>query len=192
MLQTTDRALLTRIANGEALALRELYARHADRIYNTAISYVQNPVDAEEVTQDVFTKVWRSAENFKAESQVTTWVYRITVNTALTALKKRQRYGFLGALTASHDPPDFHHPNAVLEERELNQALFANIYRLPDRQKTAFILSYVEELPRAQVAEVMGITLKATESLLMRAKSGLRTALKNDYPHRGKTKRKRS
>ncbi|MEL7162465.1 MAG: RNA polymerase sigma factor, partial [Bacteroidota bacterium] len=184
-----DRELLQRIAAGQAPALRQLYARHADRVYNTALSYLQQAVDAEEVTQDVFTKVWRSAAGFKGDSQVTTWLYRITVNTALTALKKRQRRGIFGAFSATNDPPEFHHPEAKLEEREANRALFAAIYRLPDRQKTAFVLSYVEELPRQQVAEVMGLTLKAVESLLIRGKKRLKTSLTPDYPGRGKAKK---
>lgn len=188
MPEPNDRELLTDIANGDAAALRTLYARLSDRVYNTALSYVQNEADAEEVTQDVFTKIWRSAASFKAESQVTTWVYRIVVNTSLTVLKKRQRRSVFGLLSDASAPPDFQHPNALLEDRETNRRLFAAIYRLPDRQKTAFVLSYVEELPRQQVAEVMDLTLKAVESLLMRAKKGLREGLQTEYPHRGKTK----
>ncbi len=190
MAELTDRDLLTSMAGGDPTALRELYARLSDRVYNTAISHVQVAAEAEEVTQDVFTKVWRNAASFKGESKVSTWVYRITVNTALTALKKKQRHRFLGTLTRAHDPPDFRHPNAVLEAAEQNKALFAAIYRLPDRQKTAFILSYVEELPRQQVAEIMNVSLKSIESLLMRAKQSLRTSLQNEHPHWGTTKKK--
>ncbi|WP_020566658.1 RNA polymerase sigma factor [Neolewinella persica] len=186
MPEPNNRELLQDIANGNALALRTLYGRISGRVYNTALSYVQNEADAEEITQDVFTKIWRSAGSFKAESQVTTWVYRITVNTSLTALKKRERRGLFSALSAQEkEVPDFHHPNAVMEDRETSRALFSAIYRLPDRQKTAFVLSYVEELPRQQVAEVMNLSLKAIESLLMRAKKGLRNGLTTDYPNRG-------
>lgn len=186
MPEPNDRELLQNVADGDGSALRMLYARHAERVYNTALSYLQIEADAEEVTQDVFAKAWRASAKFKAESQVTTWLYRITVNTSLTALKKRQRRGFLGSLsTATNDPPDFHHPGVKLEERETNRALFAAIYRLPDRQKTAFVLSFVEELPRQQVADVMGLTRKAVEGLLMRAKKGLRAGLASDYPSRG-------
>lgn len=190
MPETTDRELLAGIANGDAEALRGLYGRHADRVYNTALSYLQQQAEAEEITQDVFTKIWRSAAGFKAESQVTTWIYRITVNTSLTALKKRQRWSIFGGPPSVHDPPDFQHPNALMEDAETNRALFAAIYSLAERQKTAFVLSFVEELPRQQVAEVMGLSLKAIESLLMRAKTSLRMKLENDHPHLGKRKNK--
>ena len=188
MPQTTDHELLAAIANRNGEALRDLYGRHAGRVYNTALSYLQREADAEEVTQDVFTKVWRSAAGFKAESQVTTWIYRITVNTSLTAIKKRKRRSIFGGAPTTHDPPDFRHPNALMEDAETNQALFAAIYSLAKRQKTAFVLSYVEELPRQQVADVMGLSLKAVESLLMRAKKGLKDKLKNDHSHLGKRK----
>ncbi|MFT7121874.1 MAG: RNA polymerase sigma-70 factor (ECF subfamily) [Neolewinella sp.] len=185
MPEPTDRELLSAIASGDATALRALYDRLGERVYNTVLTYLQNEVDAEEVTQDVFTKVWRSAASFKGNSQVITWVYRIAVNTALTALKKRQRRGFFGVITDTNTPSDFHHPGAKMEEKETNRELFAAIYGLPDRQKTAFVLSYVEELKRQQVAEIMGLSLKAVESLLMRAKKGLKTSLSSNYPARG-------
>ena len=182
MVTPTDEQLIARIAAQDAAALRALYDRHVARVYSTALSYLQIEADAEEVTQDVFARAWRGAANFRSDSQVTTWLYRITVNTSLSALDKRKRRrGFLGVLSASHDPPDFHHPAAKLEEKETNRALFAAIYRLPDRQKTAFVLSYVEELPRQQVADVMQLTLKAVEGLLMRAKQNLRTSLQSTY-----------
>ncbi|MEM6770476.1 MAG: RNA polymerase sigma factor [Bacteroidota bacterium] len=181
-----DQELLVNIAAGDAAALRHLYDRHASRVYNTAISYLQREVEAEEVTQDVFTKVWRSAGTFKGNSEVTTWLYRIAVNTSLSALRKRKKRNIFSAFGDRElSPPDFDHPGALLEDREETKSLFAAIYRLPDRQKTAFILSYVEEIPRSQVAEIMGNTLKAVESLLIRAKAGLRKQLKANHPHRG-------
>lgn len=183
---TTDKELLAAISTGDGEALRTFYGRHADRVYNLALTYGQNSTDAEEVTQDVFTKIWRSADKFKGQSQVTTWLYRITVNTALTTLKKRQNRSVFGLLAEAPDPPDFQHPSALMEDAEGNKELFAAIYRLPDRQKTAFLLSYVEELPRAQVAEVMNQSLKAVESLLIRAKRGLRNSLLTSHPNRGR------
>lgn len=189
MPEITDQELLAGIATGNAAALRGLYGRHADRVYNTALSYLQEEVDAEEVTQDVFTKIWRSAGSFKAESQVTTWIYRITVNTSLTAIKKRKRRSIFSGAPTIHDPPDFRHPNALMEDAETNQALFAAIYSLATRQKTAFVLSFVEELPRQQVADIMDLSLKAVESLLMRAKTSLRKKLEQDHPHLGKRKK---
>ena len=184
----TDPELLQALARGEQPALRTLYDRHADRVYNLALTYVQDPALAQEVTQDTFTKVWRSAGKFRGDSQVTTWLYRIAVNTALSAARKQQRRRVFGLFAEAPEVPDFAHPNALLESREENRALMACIYQLPERQKMAFLLSYVEELPRQQVADVMNLSLKAVESLLIRAKRTLRVTLKTTHPHRGRKK----
>lgn len=180
---------MVNIAAGDATALHSLYDRHSRRVYNTALSYLQREADAEEVTQDVFTKVWRSAASFKGNSEVTTWLYRIAVNTSLSLLRKQKRRTIFAAFgDNAPSPPDFQHPEAMMEDAEAMKALFKAIYSLPDRQKTAFILSYVEEIPRSQVADIMGSSLKAVESLLIRAKGGLRKKLEPNHPHRGRHK----
>ena len=180
--------LLQAVVAGDRVAFQKLYAQFADRVYNTVLSYCQNVADAEEVTQDVFTKIYRNAGQFKNNSSVSTWIYRIAVNTSLNFIKKRKRYAFLAFLDTSHDQPDFEHPGMLMEKKEEAKYLFAAIDTLPPQQKTAFILSFVEELPRQEVADIMETTLKALESLLQRAKQNLRKNLKNAYPHRRKKK----
>lgn len=74
------------------------------------------------------------------------------------------------------------HPGILLENKEKSKILFDFIYQLPENQKTAFILSLVEDLPRQEVADVMEISLKAVEGLLQRAKENLRKKIISDYP----------
>ncbi len=181
--------LLKSIAAGDRSAFRQFYELFCEKVYNVAISYVQNKADAEEVTQDVFTKIFKSADKFKGTSEVSTWVYRITVNTALNYLKKKKRFSFLSFSNTEMDQPDFEHPEILLEKKEDAKALFKVIDTLPGSQKTAFILSFVEELPRQEVADIMETSLKAVESLLQRAKSSLRKKLENMYPNRRKKKK---
>ena len=149
----------------------------SDRVYNTALSYLQNREDAEEVTQDVFTSVYRNASRFRAESAVSTWIYRITINASLNYLKRKRRFSFVRFGEKEKEKPDFVHPGVLLENKEYSIALFKVIDTLPDSQKSAFILSFVEDLPRKEVAEIMGTSLKAVESLLQRAKANLRQRL---------------
>ena len=172
-----DLRLIQLIAKGDKPAFRQFYALFKDRVYNTAISYVQNVADAEEITQDVFLKIHQSALKFKGASAVSTWVYRITVNTALNVLKKRQRFSFFKFGITEMTIPDFDHPGILLEKKEDAKILFAEIKRLPSSQQTAFILSFIEGLPRQKVADIMNTTLKAVESLLQRAKKNLRIQL---------------
>ena len=174
------------IGSGDRGAFQKLYELYADRVYNTALSYVQNQQDAEEVTQDVFTNVFRYARKFKGEASVSTWIYRIAVNTSLNCLKKKKRFSFLKVGTSGLESPDFEHPGVLLEHKENAKELFRAIYTLPESQQTAFILSFVEELPRQEVATIMETSLKAVESLLQRGKKNLREKLKNRYPIRRK------
>jgi len=173
-----DFNLIQLIAEGDKIAFRQFYALFEERVYNTAISYVQNEADAEEITQDVFLKIHQNALKFKGTSKVSTWIYRITVNTALNVVKKKNRFSFFKLGSAETTIPDFDHPGILLEKKEDAKLLFAEIKTLPASQQTAFILSLIEGLPRQEVATIMDTTLKAIESLLQRAKKNLRTKLK--------------
>ena len=176
--------LLQRLVNRDQSALKELYQDLGAKVYNTAISYVQDSSEAEEITQDVFLEVYKSAAQFKGKSSVSTWVYRITVNKSLDLLKykkRSRRFANLFSLSETKiDLPHFDHPGILLENKDEARVLFEQIYLLPNQQKTAFILAYVEELPRGEIAEIMDLKLKAVESLLHRAKKNLREKLKKD------------
>ncbi len=178
--------LIKQIANGDKRAFRELYDLHSSKVYNTALRYSQDVSDAEEITQDVFTSIYRNASKFKSESKVSTWVYRITVNTALNYQKKKKQATFYSLSDSEFEKPDFDHPESLLVSNEQNQLLLVAVNKLPETQKTAFILSLIEELPRQEVADIMETSLKAVESLLQRAKANLRKELEKYYPNRRK------
>lgn len=112
-------------------------------------------------------------------------MYRITINKCIDLNRKKKsskRNGkifslFTGQGKISIEPPDFQHPGVLLEQQEKAKVLFKAVDSLPEQQKTAFVLSYLEDLPRQQVAEIMHLSLKAVESLLQRAKNYLRKNL---------------
>ncbi|MEO1436182.1 MAG: RNA polymerase sigma factor [Bacteroidota bacterium] len=180
------------IADGDRQAFLQLYQEYADLVYNLALSYVKHIPDAEEITQDVFTKIHRKAGQFKGGSSLKTWIYRITINTSLTYLKKRKRQSIFQFGSTDQQVPDFEHPGVLLENKEKAKLLFQTIETLPDQQKTAFLLSFVEELPRQQVADIMEVSLKSVEALLQRAKKKMRLKLEKHYPNRRKSKSKAS
>lgn len=191
----SDQELLQLLAGGDRRALGSLYDRYGSRVYHLALLHVQREEVAEEITQDVFLELHRSIEKFRGDAQLFTWLYRITVNKSRdwqreqNAAKRSPWKNILrldGQAPAVGDIPNFTHPGVDLEQRETSRELFRAIYRLPDRQKTAFLLSIVERLPQRQVAEVMRISEKALESLLQRAKARLRKLLKNHAPGRRK------
>ncbi len=156
-------------------------------VYNTALSYIQDTALAEEITQDVFMKIYQNAHRFEGKSSLKTWMYRITINSALNQIKKQKRHSFVQLNQDSKEKPDFEHPGVLLENKENARLLFKHIESLAHQQKTAFILSYLEELPRKEVAEIMETSLKAVESLLQRAKQQLRKKLESRFPNRRKS-----
>ncbi len=178
--------LLHRLAAGDRAAFGRFYTAHAERVYHTALGYVRDAALAEEIVQDVFVRIYRGGSAFDGRSAVRTWVYRITVNAALSAVDKRKRAARFRAPTEGPEPIDFDHPGVALERREEARLLFRVIDRLPERQRTAFILGFVEELPRAEIATILDVSLKSVESLLQRAKQNLRSQLRELYPDRGK------
>ncbi len=187
--------LLSQIASGDEKAFSALYGQYKDKVFNTVLSYVQHHEEAQEVAQDVFVEVFRSAKDFKGQSSISTWVYRIAVNKSLDHLRyrvRKKRFAFLQSLFNSesgelqHDIPHFEHPGILLENKDKAQILFAAMDKLPDQQKTAYILIYIEELSGKEAAEVMNTSPKAVESLLQRAKAGLRKELEKFYPERRK------
>jgi len=159
----------------------ELYNAYKDRVYNLALQYVQNPRDAEEVSQDVFVKVHQKLDAFQQRSDVKTWIYRITVNTALDFCRARQRRkrSFLKQILSLDrdsglpEPAHFEHPGALLEQKEALEFIFGCINRLSEKQRTVIILLRLEGLSQQETAAIMQLSVKAVESLLQRARQTL-------------------
>lgn len=158
-------------------------------VYNLSLSYTQHPVEAEEITQDVFVKVFRHAASFTGQSSFKTWIYRIAINTALSQIKKSKKHGHLIALPEAQEISDYRHPGALMEDKEKIFILLRNIDLLPDNQRSAFILSYIRDLPQKEVADIMEVSVKSIEGLLQRGKKKLRKLLEKEYPERRKKKK---
>ncbi|QHV97095.1 RNA polymerase sigma factor [Spirosoma endbachense] len=182
--------LIEPIRQGNESAFRQLYEATKSRVFNTALSYVRTREDAEEITQDVFVEVFRAIEAFKGDANITTWLYRITVNKSLDFLKQKKRqkrFAFFTSLfdhstgEVLHHPTDFIHPGVALENQENAAMLFKAIDKLPDKQKTAYILTRIEALSNTEAASVMVVSVGAVESLLQRATENLKKQLAGFY-----------
>ena len=182
--------LIASLKEGNREAFNKLVLDLKDRVFNTAISILQNIEDAEDITQEVFVEVFNSVKNFKGESKLSTWIYRITVTKSLDFQRKKnrkKRFAFVQSLfgaddnTPSVDTPHFYHPGVQLENKERAAILYLAIDKLPERQRTAFILSKTEDLSYAEIAEVMELSVSSIESLLFRARQNLQEYLKEYY-----------
>lgn len=186
---TDEWFLVQRLKNGDESAFRIIVEAKKDMIYNTILSLLQNPEDAEDVSQDVFLKFYESIGQFKGESALSTWLYRIAVTKALEYLrskKRKKRFAYLTALFGvdnelRFDPPDFHHPGIQLDNREKANMLFKALSKLPENQKIAFTLHKVEGVSYQEISEIMNLSVSAVESLIHRAKGQLKKILEFYY-----------
>lgn len=157
-------------------------------VYNLSLHFVQNILVAEEITQDVFISVYQSLSQFRKDAEISTWIYRITINKCkdhIKAKKRKKRFTqitslfFKETLNIAQDIPEFNHPGVLLENKEELEQIFAHINSLPGNQKTAIILQKLEHKSQAEIAEILNIKIKAVESLIHRAKVNLSKKNKN-------------
>lgn len=185
----TEQELIFGLRHGEESAFKELVTLFQDKVFNTALGLLQHHAEAEDIAQEVFIQVFRSIKNFKEESLLSTWIYRITVTKSLDHLrskKRKKRFGFLSSLFGDdnipvYEPEDFNHPGVLQENKENAAILFKAIDQLPENQHTAFVLNKVEGLSYREIAAILNTTETAVDSLLQRAKQNLRKKI-NEFP----------
>jgi RNA polymerase sigma factor (sigma-70 family) len=167
------------------MTFKEIFDKYNKLVYNLAMQYVQSKEDAEEITQDIFVKIHEKLSTFQQQSDIKTWIYRITINQSLDfikAQKSKKRWSFFSALSLNDenkkiDVPHFNHPGVEMEQKEALERIFKAINQLPDNQKTVIILLKIEQNTQAETAQIMNISTKAVESLFQRAKKNLETIL---------------
>lgn len=168
------------------MTFEELYHEHKNTVFNLALQYTQNVEDAEEITQDVFVKIYENQNSFRNQSAIKTWIYRIAINQSLDFLKakKRKKRSWLSKVLkidgTAFETAHFNHPGAELEQKEALEHIFKCLNQLPDSQKTVIILLKIDSLSQQQVADIMKISTKAVESLFQRAKKNLEILLKEN------------
>ena len=171
------------------MEFERLFKEHKNLVYNLALQYCQNTEDAEEITQDVFFKVYQKLHSFKNEANIKTWIYRICINTSLDFIKSKYalRRGLNLQKNRTSEIPfqnqNFNHPGAELEQKEGLKRLFQAINQLPENQKTVIILLKIEQNSSKETAEIMETSTKAVESLFQRAKTNLAKILLQQKDH---------
>lgn len=169
-----DAALMQKIASGDARAFESLVRRHLPRAVRTARHILGADGEAEDVAQESFLRLWRHAPGWRpAEetgAQFSTWFYRIILNLCIDH-KRKQR---TSPLDDTLDPPDFR-DNAEdgLQRSEESERVRRSIASLPERQRAAFVLCFYEERSNKEAAAILGVSVKAVESLLVRARRQL-------------------
>lgn len=174
------------IKKGDKKAFRVLIDKTHRDVYRLAFRFTSNNDDSQDIAQEVFLDVWRNIDKFREEADIKTWLYRITVNKSLNLIKRnKNKYSSVSI----SDSGDFetntlqipalssYSADKPLDNKELRFLLDRALEKIPENQRTAFLLFNSEGLSYNQIAEVMETTLGAVESLIFRAKANLRKIL---------------
>ena len=165
---------MARVAGGDERAFQVLSRRHLPAMLGLARRILGNAADAEDVAQEAFVRVWTHAPRWQPLAQFRTWLTRVVDNLCLDR-KRRAPWVDLEAAGDVVDPGLRADEKAESDERE--RMLTAAINKLPARQRDAIMLTYMEGMSNAQVAEILDTSVSAVETLLIRGKQNLRRTL---------------
>jgi RNA polymerase sigma-70 factor (ECF subfamily) len=166
-----DNVLLVAFAKGDRSAAQQLTERLMPKIYSHAYYRLGNIVDAEDVTQEAFLKLWEIAPNWKHDkAQVSTWLYRVVYNLC----KDRYRRATLENLSSAQEATDgTTSPTDNIHAKYRQKALYDAMSILPENQRLAIQLRHIDELSNPEIAEIMELSIEAVESLTARGKRKL-------------------
>lgn len=172
------------IKGGDMTAFETLVERHQALVIGTVGRMLASNADVEDVAQQVFVRIWKSARRYEPRAKFTTWLLKITRNLVFNELRRRKRH----ATTPLQPDPAGEElqiadqreqtPDASLLEQELRGAIETAIGELPESQRMAVVLRRYQELSYEEIAEVLGQSVPAVKSLLFRARTELRERLR--------------
>jgi RNA polymerase sigma-70 factor (ECF subfamily) len=188
-----DKSLMTRIAQGDEGALRDLIEKHQGAVYGTIAKMLGDPVEAQDLAQQVFVRIYRAAGSYRATAQFKTWMFTIVRNLVFNEHRRRSRAIFVplhppenesgvpGGLPGL-DLPDTANkvPDEAILQQEMMQMINKAIMALPEQQRLAIVLRRYDGFSYEEIAEILKTSVPATKSLLFRARETLREAL-HDY-----------
>ncbi|UMB54625.1 RNA polymerase sigma factor [Lutibacter sp. A64] len=176
----TDEELVSGIIDGNKLYFKILVDKYQSLVLNTCFHFTHNKNDAEDITQEVFIKVYESIKNFNYQSKLSTWLYRIAVNKSLNFIRDNKKRNIFNSIDNIFNKntkyeQQIEEPTSIEEESDSIKIKRLNILResiqlLPENQKIAFILHKYEEISYQEIAEIMNVSLASVEGLIHRAK----------------------
>jgi RNA polymerase sigma-70 factor (ECF subfamily) len=163
------------VSKADVPAFEELYRQHSTRLFNLAWRMCGTRADAEDLLQDIFLLAYRKLPDFRGDSAVGTWLYRLAMNRCLDHLKSRQTRA--SGATTPLDEEVMQGPRRILDDGVKRLDLERAIARLPDGARAAFVLHDVEGFQHHEIAEILGISEGTSKSQLHKARLKLRALL---------------
>jgi len=168
---------MARIRDGDMEAFRCLVEAHQARVVGTISKMLGSDAEAEDLAQQVFIRIWKSAPRYRPTAKFTTWLFRITRNLVFNELRRKRH--FVDQADEMPEPAERRdqEPDKVLMKGELQSAIQNAIDQLPESQRLAIIMRRYEGMAYEEIAAVMGTTVPAVKSILFRARAELRERL---------------
>jgi RNA polymerase sigma factor (sigma-70 family) len=187
----SEQNFIKELQKGNQSAFGQLLDTYQQKVFGTCISFIPNKEDAEDVSQEVFIAVFKSIHQFKENSKLSTWIYKIATNKCLEFIRKKnakKRFSFMQTLLGNEIPLDkthyfteVNHPGILLENQEKSALIFKAIDTLTESQRIIFTLAKIDEKSYQEIVEITGKSLSSVESILFRAKKALQQKLENFY-----------
>ncbi|MDG2399780.1 MAG: RNA polymerase sigma-70 factor [Akkermansiaceae bacterium] len=175
---------MAKVAGGDEVAFANLVEKHQHAVLGTVAKMTNQSPDTEDITQQVFIRLWRSAERYQPTAKFTTFLFTITRNLVFNATRKKSRKNehSFDALEGKwrqsiEDKSSDSRPDKSIEQTELRQIIDRAIASLPEKQRLAVILRRYEKMPYEEIAETLEISVPAVKSQLFRARTALRESL---------------
>jgi RNA polymerase sigma-70 factor (ECF subfamily) len=184
-----DKDLVKNICEGDENSFRLLVEKYQDNVFRTCYGFLKNFEDSEDLTQEVFIKVFHKIHDFRGDSEFSTWLYRISVNMSINVLRQNKRRKlfenieniiFFSGKNNQNNLTDVS-VEEKYEKKQYENAINAAIDELLPNQKTAFVLHKYDDLSQIEIAEIMKTSVSAVESLIHRAKQNLQQKLISVY-----------
>ncbi len=181
-----DIRLMEKVRAGDMDAFRELVEAHQQRVIGTVTRMIGDHNDAEDLSQQIFVRVWKSAPRWEPTAKFTTWLYTILRNLVFNECRRRARHKTISLDAAADDedhPQQFPDgntkaPDTTMLDEEMQDAIERSIQELPEAQRMAVIMRRYQDVSYEEIAEVLDLTVPSVKSLLFRARTELREKLR--------------
>lgn len=178
-----DVRLMRLVARGDTMAFQQLIERHQTLVAGTVARMLGSNSEVEDVAQQVFIRVWKSAGRYVPRAKFTTWLLKITRNLVFNEMRRSKREAHVPIQTEAEETIQLRDettqsPDASLLESELQKAIEEAISELPETQRMALVLRRYEELSYEEIADVLDLSVPAVKSVLFRARTDLRERLR--------------
>jgi RNA polymerase sigma-70 factor (ECF subfamily) len=182
-----EKELIKKAKAGDLDAYEQIIVLYEKKVFNLIYNLIRNQDDIEDIAQEVFIKIYRNLKNFKEESSLYTWIYRITVNICIDEMKKRRKVISIDEkIQLNDDEVDLQIPDngksleEITEEKDERTKLMGLINKLPESARTMIVLRDIKEFTYQEISDILNINIGTVKSKINRARAMLKKLLGED------------